>query len=291
MSNNDWQSTGLPYTCSDRQVTVIMPDGRPRSVLRSDTEKFDKVMDALRAGNWAEIPSLIDLATNIQKNSSGVFTVKNDCVYINDLKLPEALSNKIIAFSKENLPIEPLLLFWDNLQKNPSFRSVNQLYSFLERNNHAITPDGCFIAYKKVRENYTDSHTGTFDNSIGATVSMPRNQVNEDPEQTCSCGLHVANFSYASTFGGVRLIVVKVNPANVVAVPVDYNASKMRVCEYTVLSEIECEIENHTLYDDGSAPKPKPSYDDEADDYEEYDEDEDEYYDDEDEDEDEDEDY
>jgi hypothetical protein len=33
--------------------------------------------------------------------------------------------------------------------------------------------------------------------------------------------------------------VVEVNPANVVAVPYDYNFSKMRVCEYKVLTEIE----------------------------------------------------
>lgn len=285
MINNNWQKEGLPYTCSDRQVTIIMPDGRPRSILRSDTDKFNKVMEAVRACDWRAVVNQIDLATNIETRSGGTFHVKEDYVYINNIRLPEALSRKIVSFAKENLPVEPLLRFWDNLNKNPSYRSVNQLYSFLEKNNHPITPDGCFIAYKKIRADYTDGRTGTFNNAIGATVEMPRNQVNEDPEQTCSNGLHVANFEYAKSFYGGnaagtigdRLVLVKVNPADVVAVPVDYNAAKMRVCKYVVISELEHELETRSLYNDGSQSELDKNEDEEED--EDYYDDDDEDYD------------
>jgi hypothetical protein len=51
--------------------------------------------------------------------------------------------------------------------------------------------------------------------------------------------LHGGNFAYASTFGGdgIRLMVVKVNPKNVVSVPIN-ETSKMRVCEYKVIDEL-----------------------------------------------------
>jgi hypothetical protein len=74
--------------------------------------------------------------------------------------------------------------------ENPSYRAVNELYGFLEKNRLPITPDGHFLAYKKVRDDYKDIHSGTMDNSVGKIVEMERNQVNDDKNQTCSSGLH-----------------------------------------------------------------------------------------------------
>jgi hypothetical protein len=39
--------------------------------------------------------------------------------------------------------------------------------------------------------------------------------------------------------GGGRLVAVKINPADVVSVPSDYNNQKLRTCSYTVMFEIE----------------------------------------------------
>ena len=72
---------------------------------------------------------------------------------------------------------------------------------------------------------------------------MERGQVDADRERTCSFGLHVAAFSYASNFTGGILLEVEVNPRDVVAVPPDYNQQKMRVCRYRVLRRAENEIQ------------------------------------------------
>lgn len=80
------------------------------------------------------------------------------------------------------------------------------------------------------------------DNSIGNVIKMDRAKVDDDPQHTCSSGLHVCADEYLkgyATDSNARTLVVEVNPANVVAVPYDYNFSKMRVCEYKVLAEIE----------------------------------------------------
>jgi hypothetical protein len=76
---------------------------------------------------------------------------------------------------------------------------------------------------------------------------MPREEVDEDPNRTCSTGLHVACFDYAKDFGE-RLIEVKVNPRDVVAVPVDYNGTKLRCCQFEVIREGKV-ILTQPLYD------------------------------------------
>lgn len=54
------------------------------------------------------------------------------------------------------------------------------LYKFLEHNGHPITKNGNFIAYKKVTEDFKDCHTKSIDNNIGETVSMAREDVDND---------------------------------------------------------------------------------------------------------------
>ena len=244
----------LNWQITDQNVTVNY-DGQTHIISRSDSLS-DKLIDALRARDFESIPLLVSKAMMINKSSNGKFQVKDGVILVDGVPAPGALSTKILKFAEDNLPYEPLIKFAKNLQNNPSFRSVNQLFEFLEKNDHPITDTGCFIAYKKVRDDFLDVHTGTFDNSIGNVVEMPRNQVDEDPNTTCSNGLHVANFNYASNFySGGLMLEVEVNPADVVAVPTDYNQSKMRVCKYRVLSVVNEEVSTpirFTNFDDDS---------------------------------------
>lgn len=244
----------LNWLITDNNVTVNY-NGQTHVVSRHD-KLADKLIEALKSRDFESIPTLVSKAKFIEKSSGGKFVIENDKILVDGIPAPHALSNKILKFHEEGLPYEPLIKFARNLQLNPSFRAVNQLFEFLEKNDHPITDNGCFIAYKKVRSDFLDIHSATMDNSVGRVVSMPRNQVNEDPYVTCSHGLHVANFSYANNFysGGVML-EVEVNPKDVVAVPVDYNQSKIRVCEYRVLGVVNQEVctpIRYTELDDGS---------------------------------------
>lgn len=151
------------------------------------------------------------------------------------------LSERMVSMLEQKKSMQYMVSFLDNLMQNPSFRATEQLYPFLEFGNIPITPDGHFLAYKAVRPDYRDIHSGKFDNSIGAKPSMPRNRVDEDPNRTCSSGLHVCSFDYLPSFAHANghVMVVKVNPRDVVAVPTDYNNTKMRVCAYEVVGEHE----------------------------------------------------
>lgn len=140
--------------------------------------------------------------------------------------------------AEEGYPVDHMLAFLENLLQNPSARAIEQLYNFLEKCNLPITPDGHFIAYKRIRSNWMDCHSGTISNRIGAVIEVSRQCVDDNPNRTCSYGLHVCSLEYLKHFHGERLILTKQNPRDVVAIPTDYNDTKMRVCRYEVLEEL-----------------------------------------------------
>lgn len=239
----------LQYIVTETSMTVLI-DGVPQ-VIPNTHRNFEAIEQAVIAGGPIEkIKDLIDTGKEIREfvslDPQGFVTVKAGEVFYKDEVVNSALSRRILALKDKGFNITPFILFMENLYNNPSYRAVNELYGFLEACNLPITEDGCFLAYKKIKDDYTDCYTGTIDNSIGAVgavVEMPRYKVNEDSEQTCSYGLHVASYSYMAHCPGQRIVICKVNPADVVAVPKDYNNSKMRVCKYEVINEVKLEDE------------------------------------------------
>jgi len=173
-------------------------------------------------------------------------------VYYKGQPVHDSLANRVQRYAEEGLDFNPLLKFLDNLMQNPSSSSVNEGFDFLQHKALPITEDGCFIAYKAVRENYLDKHSGTVSNHIGAIVEMERNKVDDDRRNECSYGYHVGALDYSGPGGsfynnGDKCIIVKVNPRDIVAVPKDYNCQKMRVCRYEVIGDYIAPL-NAALY-------------------------------------------
>lgn len=153
-------------------------------------------------------------------------------------KLLDVLVQRIVE-EKNEVDAKALVNFIVRLEENPSNRVVNRLYDFIMATNIEIMEDGRLLCYKRVTEDFRDFHTGTFDNSVGRTVSLPRNKVDEDPSEHCSHGLHVCSQDYLSHYYSNRGVVIRVLvcPSDFVCFPDDYeNASKARVCKYYVHS-------------------------------------------------------
>lgn len=149
---------------------------------------------------------------------------------------------RIVRMAQDGFDCKPLVNFVNNLLNNPSKQSVDELYLFLEYNNLPITEDGCFIAYKIVRQDYLDIYSGKMSNKVGDVVEMPRNEVDDRRENTCSQGLHFCSKDYLEHYGSSnrdndRCVLVKINPADVVSIPSDYNNAKGRTSKYVVVSE------------------------------------------------------
>lgn len=226
------------------------------TTIGSNDHRYNEVIKALKENRLDDIPSIID-SSLLFSDIDGIELVDGRVV-IDGKVIPDVLTDRVLNFKEKGLPFEPLVLFARKLLENPSYNSRQMLYSFLEHNGHPITKNGNFIAYKKVKSDFTDCHTGKFDNSVGNTVSMPREEVDDNPNNTCSSGLHVAAYGYASTFSSGHLLEVEVDPKDVVSVPVDYNGEKMRVCRYEVKALCESRLDNVDLYEE-------EEYDDEFD--------------------------
>lgn len=241
------------YTLAKDSVTVCMK-GEVHTVMRQHPH-YLSVLDALRAKQWDRLPGLLEPAQAVNTISNGNFRIDEGQVFVKcgdgtEFKCPSDLSEQILLFMEQSLDFMPLVEFARKLSQNPSYRSVNQLFGWIKTAHLTICENGNFIAYKGVRKDMTDCHTGTMDNSVGNTVKMKRNEVDEDPMHSCSAGLHVANYNYAHAYygGGYgrATIMVEVNPKDVVAVP-QGEYDKMRVCEYKVLSISEGPVED-TVY-------------------------------------------
>jgi hypothetical protein len=225
-----------PYIIQGNNITVVI-NNKPYTISNTHPT-YEKVKQAIKENNWDAVQDLIDPKKAVLNYGSGNISIQGEKLFWKDVEMHNALTVRMIQMLQDDFPIEPLVLFMENLMQNPSYRSVEELYGFLEKNNLPITSDGYFLAYKKVREDYLDCHTGTIDNSVGRIVEMERNRVDDNAENTCSAGLHFCSQEYLSCFGGARTVIVKINPRDVVSIPTDYNYSKGRACRYEVIAEV-----------------------------------------------------
>jgi hypothetical protein len=230
-----------PFIIQGSNVTVVI-DGKPHTVAKTHVS-YSKVVDAIKAGEWDTVKSIIDPVKVVLNYGQGNISIQGDQLFWKGEPFAGVLATRMISMLEEGFSIEPMVLFMHNLLKNPSKRSVDELYGFLEKNNLPITPDGYFLAYKKVRNDFLDIHSGTMDNSPGTIVEMERYKVDDNKDQTCSTGLHFCGMSYLNHFGGSdsRTVIVKIDPADVVSIPSDYNGAKGRACRYEVIGELGVE--------------------------------------------------
>lgn len=225
----------IPHILTNDNL-VLRINGENKTVDRSHPQ-FEWIVAAVRAG--ADPQSVLDrLDIRQVLIRVGNIVIDGERVTYKGANIGGYFVTKIVEFAAAGRDVTRLLKGLDRLQENPSYRIREQLYRFLERGNIAWDDDGRFLAYKKIRSDYTDVHTGTIDNSVGNVVEMDRRNVDDDPEQTCSRGLHVCSQEYLHNFSGARVVVVAVDPADVVAIPIDYNHTKMRVCRYEVREEV-----------------------------------------------------
>jgi hypothetical protein len=233
-------------------ITIIV-DGGIQHTIRHGALNFAKAVDFYIAQNWEELINVISPENYIKKLYAKYeqIEVKDGNVFVNDEVMHSLDAQRIIECLAKGADATHIFKFVIRLQKNPSSRAVQELYKFLEHKNLGISAEGTLIAYKALRNNYTDKHTGKFDNSVGNVLEMPRNKVDDDKEHGCSYGFHAGSLKYATEFasGNDRVVLVEIDPADVVSIPTDCEFQKLRTCRYKVISEFERPLEEHIPYD------------------------------------------
>jgi hypothetical protein len=260
----------MTYIINTEAIVIFIGAKRVR-IEKSDKRyaKIIGVFDLPKEDQDEAVLAILEPETVDIKKIHGLngFEVVEDDVYYKGDKLPPAMATKIQSILRDGLPLEHFEKFWENLELNPTASSVSELMNFLSYKELPITEDGCFLAYKGLQDDYWSisgnkdtkvvsgqvDDTGRIFNGIGEYIEVRRRDVDDNRNHHCSFGLHVGSLSYASNFGRGKLVVVKVNPKDVVSVPTDYSCQKCRVSAYTVLYDFEGEIEASVVDSDGES--------------------------------------
>ncbi len=226
-----------------KNTLTVMADDQIYTVDNSH-QRWDELLKYIKANDWENALNIIQIKDQIAGFIAGDdnITIENDELRFNNEVLHNSLCTRLIEMFYEGFDIQPMLNFLSNMMKNTSYTAIEGLYQFLENNNLPITPDGHFLAYKRIKSDWTDCHSSQISNRVGEVVAMPRSRVEDNPSKSCAPGLHVCSLNYLTNFNGDRLIACKVNPADVVSVPNDYGNSKMRVCRYEVVQQLSMKL-------------------------------------------------
>jgi hypothetical protein len=241
------------YFVNDEQVTLINLESGNRVTMFEDDPRFHQFRTFIQEGHYENAEGLDVkhvLESYTLKNVGSNFAVKISdgmgSIILNDSEYPlaDAITNRILKMNTDGFDVFPLVNFLENLYKNPSKTAIDELFLFLDACELPITSDGCFIAYKIVRNDYLDIYSGKMSNAVGNTVEMPRFEVDDRRENTCSKGLHFCSKEYLTAYGSSnrdtdRCVLVKINPADVVSIPSDYNNAKGRTAKYVVVGEVQ----------------------------------------------------
>lgn len=221
-------------------VSITLPDGTIHT-LGSNSEifndvgmlllnnKIDEAVALIEAGIAAKAEVAIDLGPDMK--------LLDGILYWHGIKQESGIARRIVSDIETGKFDNRYVEFMRKLMLNPSYKSVEMLYDFLEHNKFEILENGNILAYKGLKRTENgprDWFTGLVPNWANTTVTMPRNMVEDDPTKSCSQGLHIASKEYARDYGNV--VEVSVDPADIVSVPYDYDNKKCRCCRYEVLT-------------------------------------------------------
>ena len=265
---------------------TFLVDGElvPLRVTQDDqADNYNKIVQMLEKPSLdvdeiqEELYELMSPVAKVKKQIESSFylsdnlTLEGGVIKFGEYVLEEALSDHMLSLlNEDNTPKDEKLWksyvkFLDNLHQNVNEDIRKQLFRWIDYENKAghgfgITDDGCIVGYKGCKGTILEPMSsfegnaivdgveikGRIPNKVGSVVSMPRSSVQYDPEVGCSVGLHVGTRDYAINWAPI-LLLVKVNPRDVVSVPYECASQKMRVCEYTVLKVTDAS-EEHKRY-------------------------------------------
>lgn len=203
-----------------------------------------------RTRTEAKIVELADIRRFIAKATFGAVQISDDAVLFNGQEVKGVIADRLVSLVREGFSPRPLALFLEKLQSNPSKNARDELYLWLETSNLPICEDGDFLAFKKVKHDYTSLHDGVTRNDVGTLLEMRREDVDPDRDNTCSRGYHFCSLNYLTTMCAGRTVICKINPADVVTIPSDYSNQKGRAWRYLIVDEVAEGVAPETYHAD-----------------------------------------
>jgi hypothetical protein len=270
----------IPYTLASREdggesLTVFFPERGP-AVLSDDHPNFRELIDRLReqaegavltTRDALDLADLAEAVRRVFRHLSERVSVSGGSVFFDGDEVHSSITKHILRSLDEGTDsYVPYVRFLDKLARNPQQHSREQLYEWLDRHSFTITQEGDFVAYKGVARTEDGKfqslnggraavngveQTGRITQDVGDVVTMPRSAVQHDPATGCSTGLHAGTYEYAKGYASNgALLRVHVDPQDVVSVPTDSYAQKLRVSRYRIVDTIQAPVEYAVEPDD-----------------------------------------
>lgn len=244
----------VPYSITPDAIMVVL--GSTPRIVSSTNLNFNALRAALldpNGHNLTLIEELADVRKFIAKKSFGRVQVSDTEIRYDGVKINNHTTERVLDMLRKGYDLTPVGNFLNKVMQNPSKVAQEELYLWLESGNQPLTPEGNVLAFKRVRPDYTDIHSGKFDNSVGAKIPpMKREDVDPDRDRTCSRGYHFCSYGYLPHFSSYdgqndHIMIVEVNPANIVAIPNDYANQKGRCTVYDIVGEVSLEDAEHVF--------------------------------------------
>ena len=213
-----------------------------------DHPNYAAIIQAIKANNYAPIPDLVNQSKAMQARVTMECIsdrVKIDAaagvILYDGYEIHNTLVNHIFRSLADGFDINPTVLLLEHMLENPSKQTIERMFDWFEAGNMPITEDGYFIAFKRVRNDWTSFYDSKTMHEIGKETSFPRYLCDDNNHNTCSAGLHFCSQGYLPSYcgGEGRVLVLKIHPKDVVAIPFEYGTHKGRACNYLVLAELQ----------------------------------------------------
>ena len=230
----------IAYSYGDTSVFVHDIANNNAVTITNDRMNYRPIIDALKDGDEQSVRELMNESNVLKSVSNGRVTVRGNTVLLDGNELHSAEAQKLVDLVSEGATdIDRWFRFIEKLHDNPSYNCRQQAYNFIKHSGMPMTETGNLIGYKGVAHDYKDKYSGKFDNSVGQVLSMPRSNVDDNPNNGCSSGFHVGSHDYADSWAGEdgRLMTVEYSPTDIVSVPNESGFGKLRVTKYKVIAE------------------------------------------------------
>lgn len=263
----------LQYALYKDSISVITAAGELISVL-SDNPNFERISNAFgkdaglaaedRMGDreFFELLHYVPVAPEVKMaRLSGriLYDASNDTILFDGVPVDSTLTEYIKELVKTDHPqLNAFVNFMERLATNPSEEARNDLYNWIKTlqdrgEKLTISAEGKLLAYKgvmidgdgdpasiNVGPGIVDGYSvnGHLKNKVGSIVEVSRDYVDANNLIGCSRGLHAGTYSYASGFACGLLLLVEIDPADVVSVPAHCAWQKIRCCRYRVIETI-----------------------------------------------------
>ena len=239
--------SNIPYSITPAAISVYVKNRI--EVVGSTNPNYKQLREALLKPKHdiALIAKLANIETFFAHITHGRIQIGVDgderIVRFDGKPVHSTVPKRIFTLLDGGYDIYPLVRFLDKVMTNPTLTARDELFDWLESGNNPITPEGNFLAFKKVRHDYLDIHSATIRNAVGDAPEMDRSLVDPSRYVECAAGLHFCSHGYLSTFSrptmNYRVMILEVDPADVVAIPNDYHRQKGRTWRYKVIGEIQ----------------------------------------------------